>query len=428
VERLSKCHCLTCSKLGDTEVIQEKRICLLSPGHVSSNPRLVKEADALSEAGFRVTAIVGDYFPKLRAFDDALLSGKKWKVVKVTTTNRWQRVCSRLQMHAARPLKTLRPQSRYWTGLASAPQVRGMIKAAQQLKKADLYIGHCLAALPAAVILAQRTGAVAGFDVEDFHPGETGNEVLDGAANQVMAMFLPACRHLTAAAPLIAQECKKRYPILVEVGTVLNTFAPLPAKQAPSGPALGVPLRLYWFSQTVGPGRGLEGFIRWLGPINVPVTLSLRGMVSASQKQELEHLWNTTGCNTHSKICFLPTAPADQMVALAAEHDVGLNLEENTPLNRDLCLTNKIFTYLGAGIPQILSPTRGNLKFEAEAPGAAFVIRDSNSSGQILRLLADPLHWSKAREAVLLKNSESFRHESQMNKLINLVRKALATA
>ena len=31
-------------------------ICLVSPGHVASNPRLVKEADALCAAGFHVLA------------------------------------------------------------------------------------------------------------------------------------------------------------------------------------------------------------------------------------------------------------------------------------------------------------------------------------------------------------------------------------
>ena len=36
---------------------------------------------------------------------------------------------------------------------------------------------------------------------------------------------------------------------------------------------------------------------------------------------------------------------------------MGLSLEESRPRNRDLCLTNKVFVYLLAGIPQLLSHT-----------------------------------------------------------------------
>ena len=41
------------------------RICLISPGHLTSNPRLVKEADALTEAGHVVVVISGWSFPPI---------------------------------------------------------------------------------------------------------------------------------------------------------------------------------------------------------------------------------------------------------------------------------------------------------------------------------------------------------------------------
>ena len=36
-------------------------ICLLTPGHLSTNPRLTKEADALVSAGFEVCVLAADY-------------------------------------------------------------------------------------------------------------------------------------------------------------------------------------------------------------------------------------------------------------------------------------------------------------------------------------------------------------------------------
>mgnify|MGYP000111215627 CR=1 FL=1 len=39
------------------------KICLVTPGHPSKNPRLVKEADALVESGYEVSVVAGDYHP-----------------------------------------------------------------------------------------------------------------------------------------------------------------------------------------------------------------------------------------------------------------------------------------------------------------------------------------------------------------------------
>jgi hypothetical protein len=48
-------------------------ICLVSAGLPSSNPRLVKEAAALVEAGYRVRCVVGDYPTPLRDYDAELI-------------------------------------------------------------------------------------------------------------------------------------------------------------------------------------------------------------------------------------------------------------------------------------------------------------------------------------------------------------------
>ena len=45
------------------------------------------------------------------------------------------------------------------------------------------------------------------------------------------------------------------------------------------------------------------------------------------------------------------------MVRIAAGHDLGLALELTDPPNRAICLTNKAFTYLLAGIPTVFSRT-----------------------------------------------------------------------
>ena len=58
------------------------RICLVTPGHLSTNPRVVKEADALSESGHHVRVIAADYLRWARAAD-AEFGSRHWRVEKL---------------------------------------------------------------------------------------------------------------------------------------------------------------------------------------------------------------------------------------------------------------------------------------------------------------------------------------------------------
>jgi hypothetical protein len=49
-------------------------ICLVSPGHVGSNPRLVKEADALTAVGYNVRAVAVNLDEMKRRSDQALIA------------------------------------------------------------------------------------------------------------------------------------------------------------------------------------------------------------------------------------------------------------------------------------------------------------------------------------------------------------------
>ena len=60
-----------------------RKVCIVSTGNLASNPRVLKEADALHEAGYRVTAVVCDYTASLRSFDDDIATKVPWTVLRV---------------------------------------------------------------------------------------------------------------------------------------------------------------------------------------------------------------------------------------------------------------------------------------------------------------------------------------------------------
>src|SRR5690606_9969032 len=102
------------------------------------------------------------------------------------------------------------------------------------------------------------------------------------------------------------------------------------------------------------------------------------------------------------RLRFLPPAVPGKMVRLATEYDIGLASEPGHSLNNRLALSNKLFTYLLAGIPTLVSDTTAQAEIAAEMSGAVFVYpqRDAQALAATMDdLLLSPPMLAQAREA-----------------------------
>jgi glycosyltransferase involved in cell wall biosynthesis len=380
--------------------MKAKRICLVSPSHLASNPRLVKEADALHEVGYSVRVVTGDATPGVRPLDATILARAPWPVVKVGLGPRPFYLARRMRQVFARTAFDLGARADRVAVWAQST-ITGRLARAAEAAAADLYIGHCLEALPAAAWAARRYGAKLGFDAEDDHVGEL-DETPEKRSHievrrRIEAVYLSQCHHLTAASPGIARAYRDRYGVTMT--PILNVF---PLAQAPvNGSASrhrnrGDSLSVYWFSQTIGPGRGLEPFIQAMGKARGRLTLSLRGSDYLGYSAWLKTL--AAEANVADAIHFLPSAPPDEMARLAACHDIGLASELMVPPNRAISLTNKIFVYLLAGIPVLMSNTPAQRELAVDLGEAARVVNltDPDSVASVLGSLA---HDTKALDA-----------------------------
>ena len=408
-------------------IMRAKRVCLISPGHLASNPRLVKEADALYEAGFAVRVITGDTTPEIRPLDDTIQKRVRWPIVKVCLYQRpvyfarrsRQLLAKRAFAYGVRGIKVVE-----W---ALSPYTEPLAKAAAA-EAADLFIAHSLAALLPAAWAARQHGAELGFDAEDDHIGELTeapeNQLDITIRQRIEAQFLPYCQHLTASSPGIAHAYGERYR--VKMTPILNVF---PLSQAPACPPAdrnSRPLSVYWFSQTIGPGRGLELFVKAMGKMRGNVTLSVRGSDFLGYSTKLKTLAAEVG--VPDALSFLPSAAPDEMARLAAQHDVGLSSELNTPPNRAICLTNKIFTYLLAGIPVLLSNTPAQCEIARELGIAARVVDLANPSSiaATLEVLAsDPKALANARCEAWRLAQTRFNWDREKDRFLECVNKAL---
>ena len=234
-----------------------------------------------------------------------------------------------------------------WISLWAENDLVGKLARAAAAEPADLYIAHSLPGLAAAGYAAKVHGAALGFDAEDSHVDELPDvPACRGrrqARERIERSYLPRCRHLTAASPGIAAALRRRYQ--VEPVTILNVF---PLSEAPPAPVTPESLSkggrptLYWFSQTIGPGRGLEPLLDALSLMRIPVDLHLRGILATGYAATLKGRAGQRGFS--GVLHFHDQASPNQMAVLAAGHDLGLALELCEPPNRGICLTNKIFT------------------------------------------------------------------------------------
>lgn len=336
-----------------------KKVCLVSTGQPSTNPRLLKEADTLSENGYEVTVVCSFWSDWAYEYDKEILNNSKWKCVYAGGTpynKRLNYYYSRGRYKLARKFKFKFPENCYLS--RTTPE---LIDEAKKVK-ADLYIGHNLGALPAVVSAAKFNNSKCGFDAEDFHSGMSSTTTFisdeDRFTEYIEKKYLGECDYISSASKKISEAYSEKYDIDEPV-TILNLF-PLslrPAKLRDLN--FNDPLRLYWFSQTVGEGRGLEDVIKALGALNYKdIEFHILGNCSKEYLKKISDLSEKVSLDFNQIIFHKPESPMN-MIKTASLYDIGFALEQPDTLNRNICLTNKIFTYMLAGNAIIATDTEG---------------------------------------------------------------------
>ena len=362
----------------DYDVLRGARVCLVSTGQPSTNPRLVKEAAALSGAGADVHVVACKFQPWAEEAD-AIFDDRNWTVHWLrfgTQAPRWKDLWQRARRKAARALirrTGLQP------GLAERafhyviPELTRTTRAVE----ADLYVGHNLAALPAAARAARAHGARLGFDAEDFHRGELPDDPAHDFDRALTAFieerWMPRCDYLTAASDGIADA----YADALDVPrptTILNVFpwSERSTDVAPEDLAAETPdgaHTLYWFSQTIGPDRGLEDALQALPHLPDDVHLALRGQWASGYEDAFHRQAERLG--VADRIYHLALVPPNELVPLTREHSIGLALEPGFSTNNQIAVSNKLFSYLIAGIPVVATSTPGQRPIVNDLPRAA---------------------------------------------------------
>lgn len=413
----------------DYPALAGKIVCLVSSGHIGSNPRLVKEADALAQAGARVTVVATNRtsLPEVQERDNLIIGQNRWASIRVEAGGRIKRAARALLQRLAGLLFSWGLRHDCVAAWAYDPLIATLAATASTVP-ADLYIAHNLAALPAAHAAARRHNARLGFDAEDFHSGQMGTAPRDVAwtalIRQIEQRYLPRCDYLTAASPGIGRAYADAYGLPQPV-TILNVFSRQDAPERPKDRVIRSP-SLYWFSQTIGPGRGLEAVVRAIAASQSRPTLTLQGTLAAGYGDQLTGLADQLG--VADRLNFLAPAHPAELARLAAQYDAGLATEPGETINSDICLSNKVFTYFLAGTAILATDTQGQRLLAQEVPDAFEVLPLADHAqwaGKIDALLLAPQRLAVARASAWRAGHERFCWEREQHLFLAVVSKAL---
>jgi len=402
-----------------------KKICIVTTRHISYNPRVLKEADALYNAGYSVVVVTINNHHLQRQFDEELMKERLWSLVTVNFRKsvkgekmKWLKLS--LQNKILGQLR--RFSLKYGIAEMVADKAYNSLRKKAIDEKADLYIAHHAETLGIAYSAAQINKAKWGFDAEDFH-SEMEDSYSHCAEKSLIEFlenkYLHRCDYMTASSKGIGEAYKKKYNLVQDFTVILNSFPVVSIQIKP----ISNSIKFYWYSQVIGPTRGLEQLILACGKLKGQFELHLRGTIqSDSYKSLLLELADKNG--VQDKIYFHKPILADQIIPNAVQFDVGLALEYETSLNKKFCVANKIFAYLMSGLAIVGTDTFGQKDIFKYFPDAVKLCQMENADdlAKAMQYFIDyPEQLELAKKSARLAAEQEFNWEMESYKFLKTI-------
>lgn len=212
---------------------------------------------------------------------------------------------------------------------------------------------HSLTVLPMCSILKFFTGAKLVYDTHELEAKTNGAGVIKQFLSYgVEAFFIQFADYCVFVSSGIKEWYERKYniknaivilncPIVNKVvkNNSLRDFLSIPNKH-----------KIFLYQGVLSYGRGVELLIKTFSSLNNKCSLVFMGYGS------LENVVREAAAE-YSNIYFKEAVSPDTLLHFTASADVGLSIIFPTSLSYQLCMPNKLFEYINAGLPVLVSPT-----------------------------------------------------------------------
>jgi glycosyltransferase involved in cell wall biosynthesis len=401
------------------------RVVLLTGNPLRSNPRVVKEAGALAEAGFDVR-VLGAWSPERGVEADMRVAASGGYAFRPLL--RSDSPFGALHLVLQRAARQCAPRSSLTFGLMPVILEREAIRL-----RPHLAIAHSEPALFAALALHKR-GVKVGVDMEDWFSEDLPTDARRGRPVELLRKsereLLRCAAHATCTSEVMADALARAYgcarptriynvfpkPVLPDQ-LVLRDRSPA-SKSLDGAASRGRAVRsIHWFSQTIGPGRGLEDLFAAAESLPEECEIHLRGNPGGYRRW----IESAVPLALRSRVFVHAPVPNDELPERIAEHDIGFAGETTAIRSRDLTATNKIFQYLQSGLAVVASDTTGQKEVAALASGAVVLYACGEvtplrsclaglvssvtslelAQANALRIGADDVNWKSEKQRLL---------------------------
>ncbi len=384
------------------------KVCMHVLGPAATDPRVLREATALAEAGYTVSIV--DIEEKENHQSEEYIRGVHLKHVMVS-----------------RSFFSTRFDKSTFVRVATL-FVRTMLRLLQD--PADIYHGHEVSGLLPCYIAAFLRRKPVIFDAHEMPLFERplselglSRRWLRKLLGVLLAYIVPRCAGVITVSPPIVDELRSRYGV-AEVTLIRNVpeyRAVAKSDRLRQHLGLKPDVRIALYQGYLQPNRGLDRLIRAAAFLDPDSVIVIMGKNRKTTQAQLEELIASEGVADRVKI--LPPVPYAELLDWTASADIGLNVASpDYSLNVRYFLPNKFFEYLMAGLPVLTSPLE-----------AIVDIMNTYDVGQVLpslapedigeainKMLADPADLVHKRDNALEATKKEFYWEKESSRLTYL--------
>ena len=305
--------------------------------------------------------------------------------------------------------------------------VRSVLRLARV--RADAYHAHDTKALPACFLAARLRGAALVFDSHEL-PLASEAEVphwrgLIWLTTAMLRVVVPRCAAVVTVSPPIAREIRERYggPAVTLIRNVPPYRAVARTDRLRQHLHLPPATRIALYQGALAEDRGLDRLVGAARFLTGDVVIVLMGPDTEGQACLLEDQAVRQGVVRRVRI--IPPVPYGELLEWTASADLGLLVyaPERSP-NIRMCLPNKLFEYLVAGLPVLASPLDAVAEI-VESHRVGLVVpspEPADVAAAIDRLLSDPARCADMRRHALDVARRELNWERERQRLLDLYR------